>query len=708
MDEDLALFNEDALDQLSHMEQALLDANDVGVDDENLGALFRAMHTIKGTAGMFGFDEIVSFTHVAENLLDLMRQGKIEPKPQMLDLFLECKDQTSLLVEYAVNQVETDIEIQNHSKSLMQALNVFIDDKDSSETIETLTDEAQLDFSTLNQHESCDIWHISLRFSEDFFTSGMDILSIFNFFNKMGEMVMLTPITNTIKTLDAYEPLVTTIGFEIDFQSDASKAEIEEIFEFVEDDVTLSIFKASDSLGWNTLFQTQEDSQLKALLSDIGVYDEVALFQEVQEAPQISREEAINKVKIEPIPHLQSTKSTLPKRLNNTKKATTTLRVDSLKVDKLINQIGEMVIANAKLNTLAESIDNTELSETMENFKVLLEDVRDGIMGIRMVQVQDSFNKLRRIVSDTAKKLDKEIEFIISGGDTELDKSVVEKISDPLVHMIRNSVDHGIESKEKRLASAKSIKGTIELRAFTDSSSIVIEIEDDGGGINKEVVLQKAKESGIVGENDVLSDKEIFKLIFAAGFSTADEVSDISGRGVGMDVVKRNIESLRGTLDIDSTTGKGSKFTIRLPLTLAVIDGFLIDIGSTKYILPLELISECIEYSQEHISEHKEHGFITIRDEVIPMLNLKTYFQEAELQLPRENIIIAKYANRSVGLIVDELYGEQQIVIKPLGVLFDKTPGISGGTILGSGEVAMIIDIPKLIEFQINSSHKGS
>ncbi len=386
------------------------------------------------------------------------------------------------------------------------------------------------------------------------------------------------------------------------------------------------------------------------------------------------------------------------------------MRVDSSKIDQLINQISEMVIANAKVTQRADVLDDNELSESATILSDMLEEIRTGIMNIRMVQVGDSFNKFKRIVNDVAKKVDKEIDFEIVGGETELDKMVVEKISDPLMHMLRNSIDHGIETPQERKAVGKSPKGHVSLKTYPDAGTIVIEISDDGRGLPRDKILAKAITNGLVEENNNLSDKEIYNLIFAAGLSTAEKVSDISGRGVGMDVVKRNIEALRGTVEIDSKPNEGSLFTIRLPLTLAIIDGFLIQSGNTKYIIPLEMIQECIELDAHYKKEMDGNEFINLRDSMLPLLDVRSYLDEQETQSQRENIVVVRYGEYKVGMMVDELFGEFQTVIKPLGEVFNNVVGISGGTILGSGEVALIFDIPKLIEHKLReiNSHGGT
>lgn len=409
-----------------------------------------------------------------------------------------------------------------------------------------------------------------------------------------------------------------------------------------------------------------------------------------------------NTTQIIAIPNIkgeESEKTILPK--------SSFLRVDFQKIDVLINQVSEMVIANAKIALISEKYDDTDLEETTASLSEMLDNLRDAVMNIRMVQVEESFAKLRRNVSDVAKKLGKSIDFSIAGGETELDKSVVEKLSDPLIHMLRNSIDHGIENKETRLASGKSEQGSVVLRAYPDSGSIIIEIEDDGRGLNTQLIRNKAIEKGLISAQDVLSDEMTNMLIFHPGFTTAETISDISGRGVGMDVVKQNIDALKGRINIVNRIGEGCKFVITLPLTLAIIDGFLVQAGSTKYIFPQDMIQEVVEFSQHSCVEIGGSLLLNLRGELLPLLDIKHYFKDTEsVSFPRQNIVIVRYGSYQAGVIVDELFGEQQTVVKPLGALFRKVPGISGGSILGSGEIALIFDIPALISYVIQNDKR--
>jgi len=681
MNEELKLFVEDVDEQLTFMENSLINMQDDGVDDESVGALFRAMHTIKGTAGMFGFDYVVSFAHIAENLLSDVRDGKVELTKEMIETFLQSKDHTQILVDLAVKNEVLDERTQAKNDELLNILKSMLPNA-KKETI-------KIDAEVIEDEQGGEkLWHISLRLKANFFASGMDIINILSFFKILGEVKQLLCLDTKVPILQNINPTQSYIGYEILFFSGASYADIEEIFEFVIDDVELEIFLADDIDMLQVLCDKEDGLREKLIFAG---FDSAS-----RGVGKVSDEIQTKKIEVKIGIEKQSKKSS-----KKEVQKSFSLRVDSSKIDQLINQISEMVIANAKVTQRADVLDDNELSESATILSDMLEEIRTGIMNIRMVQVGDSFNKFKRIVHDVAKKVDKEINFEIVGGETELDKMVVEKISDPLMHMLRNSIDHGVETPLERRRLGKSPQGHVILKTYPDAGTIVIEISDDGQGLSRDKILTKAIANGLVDENNNLNDKEIYNLIFAAGLSTAEKVSDISGRGVGMDVVKRNIEALRGTVEIDSKPGKGSLFTIRLPLTLAIIDGFLIQSGNTKYIIPLEMIQECIELDARYKKEMDGNEFINLRDSMLPLLDVRSYFDEEVSQSERENIVVVRYGDYKIGMMVDELFGEFQTVIKPLGEVFNNVVGISGGTILGSGEIALIFDIPKLMEHKI-------
>jgi len=678
MSKELELFNEDVNEQLTFMENSLVNMQENGVNEDDIGALFRSMHTIKGTAGMFGFTDVVNFAHIAENLLSEVREEKVSLTENMMETFLLCKDHTETLIDIALNNGSLDEDTTEVNEALLKSLISFMPENKQQELTKTDSENKVSNNKTHTKEK----WHISVKLNEDFFSTGMDFLNMLGFLKNLGTITKIAPLTFNLPNIDKISPTQSYLQFEIQLLSDTNYEDIEEVFEFVLDDITLNIFKTDDIKALKEL--TEDNEELKEYL----VSNDFFKKEQFDSNQTKKNEESIKKYK--------NTEKVVTKNSKNF-----SLRVDSSKVDSLINQISEMVIANAKISQRADQIDDTFLSESATILSDMLEEVRSSVMNIRMVQVGDTFSKFKRIVHDSTKKLGKEIDFNIIGEDTELDKMVVEKISDPLMHMLRNSVDHGIEMPQERINKNKPAQGHITLTTYPDAGTIVIKITDDGKGLDKDAIISKAITNELIEENHNLTDKEIFNLIFEAGLSTAKEISDISGRGVGMDVVRRNIEDLRGTIEIDSKKDEGSVFTIRLPLTLAIIDGFLIQSGKTKYIIPLEMIQECIELDVRHKSAMHGNQFINLRDSILPLLDIRDYFKEDVSQTIRENVVVVKYGDYKMGMLVDELYGEFQTVIKPIGEVFKNVPGISGGTILGSGEIALIFDIPKLVEFKI-------
>jgi two-component system chemotaxis sensor kinase CheA len=370
----------------------------------------------------------------------------------------------------------------------------------------------------------------------------------------------------------------------------------------------------------------------------------------------------------------------------------------------LIDLIGELVIAGASTTLLAQRSKRTELVEATSVLSRLVESIRDSALQLRMVQIGETFNRFNRVVRDTAKELGKEVNLVITGADTELDKSVVEKIGDPLMHLVRTAMDHGLEPAAERLAAGKPAAGRLELNAYHDSGNIVIEVIDDGRGLPREKIRAKAVENGIVAEGQALSDQEIANLIFAPGFSTAEQVTNLSGRGVGMDVVRRNIEALRGSVVVQSQQGQGSRFTIRLPLTLAIIDGFLVGVDKSSFVIPLDMVVQCMELPA---GASTERNYIDLRGEVLPIVRLRELFEVTTERPARENVVVVKSGAHKVGIVVDVLQGEFQTVIKPLAAMFCHLRGIAGSTILGSGEVALILEVQALAKLAADAERRA-
>lgn len=376
------------------------------------------------------------------------------------------------------------------------------------------------------------------------------------------------------------------------------------------------------------------------------------------------------------------------------------VRVDAYKLDQLINLVGELIIASAGATEVARKLRHTDMAEANAMVSTLVEQVRDQALQLRMVKIGGTFNKFQRVVHDVSRELGKDIVLEVSGEDTELDKTVVERIGDPLTHLVRNAMDHGIESAQVRLERGKPVQGTVKLNAYHESGHIVIEISDDGGGLDRERILAKGIERGLVEPGRTLSDKEVFNLIFEPGFSTAAQITNLSGRGVGMDVVRSNITALRGTVELFSQLHVGTMVQVRLPLTLAIINGFQVRVGHSVFVIPLDMVEECVEYTGT------DHQYYTdLRGTVLPFVRLREHFALQGHRSHRPNIVVIKLGNQRFGILVDELMGEAQTVIKPLSALFRQARGISGSSILGNGNVALILDIPVLHSELLASAH---
>jgi two-component system chemotaxis sensor kinase CheA len=559
-----------------------------------------------------------------------------------------------------------------------------------------------------------DLWHISVRFGRDVLRNGMDPLSFIRYLGTLGTITGIVTLPDALPEAAEMDPESCYLGFEIAFKSQANKAAIEGVFDFVLDDCVLRIVPPNSRIDEyiaiiNSL--PEEASRLGEMLVRCGIVTahELQSALQVQAVAQTSPEQAaplIGAVLVEqasvaaPVVAAALEKQ---KRVKDVKaQENQSVRVDADKLDRLINLVGELIIATAGANLIARKARNVELQEANSVLSALVEEVRDSALQLRMVKIGATFSRFQRVVHDVSRELGKDIALVVSGEDTELDKTVVEKIGDPLMHLVRNAIDHGIDSPDVRAQRGKPPTGTVRLNAYHDSGSIVIEVGDDGGGLNREKILAKAVERGLAEPGKVLSDSEIYGLIFEPGFSTAEKVTNLSGRGVGMDVVKRNIVALRGSVAISSVAEQGTTVTVRLPLTLAIINGFQIGIGKAVFVVPLDMVDECVEFSAE-----AGHDYIDLRGEVLPFIRLRELFDIAGPVSPRPNIVVVKHAGQKFGLAVDTLLGEAQTVIKPLSKMFGQVQGISGSSILGNGEVALILDVPALMQRAGTPTHAG-
>jgi two-component system chemotaxis sensor kinase CheA len=703
LDEALQTFIAESRELLEEMENALLNVDLAGDQSEAINAIFRAAHTIKGSAGLFSLDHIVAFTHVVESLLDKVRDGSVTLNDEMVVLLLSCCDYLSGMIDgLAAGQHEQDPDTAPEGEMLQQQLRRHMDGEAAAAPAH-LAVHAEPSVERIDKERGdSDYWHISLRFGRGVLQNGMDPIAFLRYLGKLGRVVGIATLPDALPPADEMDAELCYLGFEIAFDSTADREAIAGVFEFVQDDCEIRIIPPNSKVSeYVNLIRSLPERA--ARLGEILVRCGSVTAHELEEAlqQQSGKQEDAPAQQLGSIlvgagnvpPVVVEAALAKQKQVSDQKaQESRSIRVDSDKLDKLIDLVGELIIAGARANLIGQQLHNTELLECTSTLTGLVEDVRDAALELRMVKIGATFNRFQRVVHDVARELGKDIGLIVDGEDSELDKTVVEKIGDPLMHLVRNAMDHGIEPAEVRTAAGKPAKGMIKLNAFHESGSIVIEVSDDGGGLRKEKILSKAIERGLVDPERKLTDSEIYNLIFEAGFSTAEKITNLSGRGVGMDVVKRNIQALRGSVDVGSREGQGTTVTVRLPLTLAIIDGFLVQVGSSVFVIPLDMIEECIEYATE-----PGQDYTNLRGQVLPLVRLRQLFRIDGTATRRESIVVLKFGNSRAGLVVDTLLGEFQTVIKPLSPMFSEVKCISGSTILGSGEVALILDVAALM-----------
>ena len=674
-------FLEESFEGLELMESSLLNLK--AGDHETIHSIFRAAHSIKGGAGTFGFDSVTKFTHLVETLLDEMRDGRREVVPKDIEILLASVDCMRLLIEAARDEEDYDKEkVTQTTQQLSQTLasNDSATASGDVKQAQTMSDDDPVD----NELSTYQIHFVP---EHNLAKTGNDPLFLFNALADLGELITIAN-TSELPALTDIDPQELYLSWDLTLKTKANKEEIYEVFEWVEDECLLEISQ----------IENQNQNQVKSQpLEQMAVAQQESNVVEKVDIPQQSSVDIVK-----PSSPIKS------KTKSKTKPEVSSIRVGVDKVDNLINLVGELVITQSMLSELGSDFQMNKIERLTNGLEQLLQntkELQESVMRIRMLPISFAFNRFPRLVHDLSNKTGKEIELVIKGEQTELDKTVMEQIGDPLVHLVRNAVDHGIEPADVRIANGKSEKGTISLDAYHQGGNIVIEISDDGGGINRQKVFAKAVEKGIIEPNSALSDSQVFDLLFEPGFSTADQVTDISGRGVGMDVVKRNIQSLGGRIQVESAVGEGSCFKVNLPLTLAILDGQLVKVGSETYIIPLISIVESLQVDTELINKVSGNmELYRLRDENVPILpvyqlfGLTTKFTDLSDAL----LVVVEADGQKVGLMVDHLLAQQQVVIKSLKDNYQQVIGISGATILGDGSVAMILDIPGMIQMALS------
>ncbi len=721
IDAALPTFVAESRDLIQAMEQELLRCEQGGADRDSIDTLFRAAHTIKGSAGMFGLDWLVAFTHEVEGLLQQLRDGLFALDDERVDVLLASVDYIATLVDLVESEngaASSETMARGHA---LQARLAKVSAPSTANPIAKVIGSAissapaaiQLDREPDSRFDTANHWYISVHFGADVLRHGMDPLGLLRYLQRMGRITAIATLSDRVPSAKEMNPEDCYLGFNIGLESSASREEIESVFGFVRDNCHLRILpprnRLSEYLGH--LDEMDEVDRLGVILmrcgalTSWGLKEALRLQSEADNAAVAGASEGhkpIGQVVVDEgmvHPEVVAAALATQRRVKERKIAdASSFRVNATKLDALIEIISELVIASAGADLLARQDGSAALQEANAAVARLVEGVRNGALQLRMVQIGDTFTRFQRVVRDVSKDVGKEIELVIHGAETELDKTVVEQIGDPLTHLVRNAIDHGIETAEVRAARGKPAQGRLILDAYHDAGAIVIVVADDGGGLDLTRIRKRGEERGLIERDQVVSDADLCRLIFEPGFSTNETVTNLSGRGVGMDVVRRNIDALRGDINIDTRLGEGTTIYLRLPLTLAIIDGFLVGVGEAQYVVPLDMVSECREFTAQDVELAKTQNCLNLRGAVLPCVHLRDYFGRREPPVRRQNVVVVRSGGRQVGLIVDRLMGQFQTVIKPLSTLFGSVRGVGGSTILGSGKVALILDVPSLVQ----------
>ncbi len=692
-------FREEAYELLNQLESSLLELEEKPHDEELVSAVFRSMHTIKGSAAMFGFEDISEFAHEVESVLDLLRSGRLTVDTELVNLTLAARDHVRALLDSEPEEAEG---LKEESARIVGNFRSIAERAESQATPEAATeDAAAIPPEAEEVEEEERTYRIRFEPNQDIFQAGTNPLLLLRELAGFGEFTARV-ITEHVPRLSEFDPESCYTSWVVVLTTAYSLEAIRDVFIFVENESTVQIDHIDDSF----LFEdTLEYKRLGEILIERGVISENDLKPLLQSQKRIGQVLVEHRIATEEQVESAFDEQQHMRRLQDRKQqefAASSIRVKSERLDTLVDLVGELVTVRAGLSQTAGTIQSNELTRLVEQTERLISELRDVAMGIRMVPIGTTFRKFKRLIRDLSEDLSKEAEFVTAGGETELDKTVIDRLNDPLVHLIRNSLDHGIETPEQRRAAGKPPAGTIRLSAEHSGASVIISVEDDGAGINPGRVRDRAVAKGLLSPDAELPESELFQLLFAPGFSTAESVTNVSGRGVGMDVVKKEIDSLGGSVSVESTPGRGSKMMLKIPLTLAIIEGLLVRIGNEHFVLPLSAVEECVELSSGARKETGKRRILNIRGEVLPYVRLRDLFEISGEHPEIEQIVVVNAYEGRVGFVVDTVIGDHQTVIKPLGRMYKDVDGLSGATILGDGSVALILDVQRLTRVAVN------
>ena len=685
-------YREEATERLAELETSLLELEERPHDMDLVNQVFRAMHTIKGSGAMFGFDDIAAFTHEVETVFDMVRNGKMVVTKRLLDLTLQSRDYISALLEASAGVAEVN---KKEGEEIIENLHLLVMARDSAVApVAPSTKIAVEPLRTGNDPEGEQkTWRIRFRPNRELLMGGTNPIALINEMRGLGAC-QVTAHSEDIPLLYDLTTEFCYFYWDMVLTTSRGEAAIKDVFIFVEDDCEVKIELvdssglADDGENYKKLGQILVErgdlspTDIEKVLSTQKRLGELLVDQGVV-SPELVQSALVEQ---------QQVKNARQERATPAPDAAASIRVPAERLDQLVNLVGEMVTVQAHLTQVASALGDATFMAISEEVERLTNELRDTALNIRMLPIGSTFSKFKRLLRDLSQELGKEIEMETFGADTELDKTVIEKLNDPLVHIIRNSIDHGIEMPEARVKAGKPAVGTVQLRAEHSGDSVLITIRDDGAGLNRETLRAKAIEKGLISAAADLTDKEIYAQIFAPGFSTAAKVTNVSGRGVGMDVVKRGIEGLRGSITIDSQLGSGTTITLKIPLTLAIIESLLVKIGDSHFVLPLAAVEECVELSRADVDAAHGRNLAKVRGNLTPYIPLRQQFAIAGSRPDIEQIVIVSVHGVRIGFVVDFVVGEHQTVIKPLGRFYQDVKGISGATILGDGSVALILD----------------
>ena len=701
MEEFRQKFIEEADELITNLESSLLVLEKNPAEKEHIGQVFRVMHTLKGNGGMFGFNKISEFTHDLESIYDLVRNGQMDLTPDILNTTLLSVDHLKVLLQKGDNLDSKTLQQHNDfTRKITHIINLKTGTNTPEEPNEPHTPAESIRIQPQDR-SSFITYYISFRPHPDIFSNGTNPLYLLDEINGLGKTSVIAHLEN-LPALEDFNFSKCYAWWELFIATEEQKSTLADVFIFVEDDSTINIQKISDGdlfgeVVFNNYLEKIKNNKasvdLKELHNLINAYEiehYVDLPPTVEPMPEPAPKETEESDTDE-----NAAAEAVPVK-NKPETVISSIRVSSDKVDTLMNLVSEMVTVQARMSMFAEKSNNPELINIAENMQKLSKQLRDNAFSISLIPIGSILTRFQRLVRDLSADLKKKINFEIEGEDTELDKNIIERLSDPLMHILRNSLDHGIESPEKRKKAGKPETGTIRFRAYHSGSNVHIEIGDDGAGISKARVLEKARQKGLITETDQLTDKQIFSLIFTPGFSTAAAVSDVSGRGVGLDVVNKKIMELRGEILVDSEQGEGTTITLVLPLTLSIIDGMQVKIHNTYYIIPLSAVHKIYSIAHSRI-ESAFDNIMVFEGEQIPFFYLRKQFNIDGIPPEREEILVVKYEAKKVGLVIDKVIGEYQTVLKPLGKHYKSQEFIAGGTILGDGTIALVLDTNKII-----------